>query len=669
MKSLIINRLVYKVQTKDKTEYGADIPFNPGLNVVWGPNSVGKSSIITGIIYGLGLEKSLGIFKLNQNPFKPEFYSRIEGKEITLSYLLLEISNGIKHITIFRYLKGDKTNIVAIKNCKIKDYDKTKKFEKYIIEGEGVFSDNGFQNFIYGFLEMPIVEVPSYDGKNVKIYFENLAPLFFVEQRAGWAQIQARQITRYNIRDVKRVVFEYLMGFDRFDIHLMELEKKEIDEQIKKQKDNLTAKEESIFIIGNGESKEGKLTIDDNEAGKYPIEEFLQLLKKRYKKESEGVLELSESKEETENQEVDLREKLKVFDYQYRKSEEKAKNLLQEIKGYEGYIERIKLNKYKNNQLKKIEEFSFDLNVTTCPICEQPLTDEEHGKCRLCNSEIKKKISTPTQNLDFLEDEEKSFKNVLRNKQLEYRKELEISQRLKDKLKNTEKTLEHQISTYSGKALSRYRDKIIKIDNLFKEIDRYERINKRWKDLNPLRLEIKKDENRSEQLKQKIESYLESSMDSEILKTILDYLKSNVRNLGLFKAKEYLINQIKLDSTDNYTPYLDSYDIFNISSSSDNVRIILSYYIALLQTSILLKDKSKIKFPNLLILDEPKQQNLDSESLISSIDLFKKVLNSNSQVILTTYSESSSNRLKMKKYFCHEMKDKNDYLLKRISNE
>lgn len=669
MKSLIINRLVYKVLTKDKTEYGADVPFDTGINIVWGPNSVGKSSIVTGIIYGLGLEKSLGIFKLNQNPFKPEFYSKIEGKEITLSYLLLEISNGTKVITIFRYLKGDKTNIVAIKDCKIDEYEKTKNFKKYIIEGEGVFSDSGFQNYLYAFLDMPIVEVPSYDGKNVKIYFENLAPLFFVEQRAGWAQIQARQITRYNIRDVKRVVFEYLMGFDRFDIHLMELEKKEIDEQIKKQKDSLAGKEENIFIIGNGESKEGKLIIDDNETGKYPIEEYLQLLKTRYKKESEGVLELSESKEETVNQEVDLRERLKVLDYQYRKSLDKSKNLLQEIKGYEGYIERIKLNKYKNKQLKKIEEFSFDLNVTTCPICEQPLTIEEHGNCRLCNSDIKKRISTPVQNLDFLEDEEKSFKNVLRNKQLEYRKEQEITQKLRDKLKNTEKTLEHQISTYSGKALSKYRDKIIRIDNLFKEIDRFERINKRWKDIDAVRYEIKKDENKSEQLKEKTESYLESSMDSEILKTILDYLKSNVRELGLFKAKEYLINQIKIDSTDNYTPYLDSYDIYNISSSSDNVRIILSYYIALLQTSILLKDKSKIKFPNILILDEPKQQNLDSESLISSIDLFEKVINSNSQVILTTYSESNSDKLRMEKYFCHEMKNNNDYLLKRISHE
>jgi hypothetical protein len=669
MKSLIINRLKYFITTSDNSEYGADVPFQPGINIVWGPNSVGKSSIVTGIIYGLGLEKSLGVFKLNQNPFKPEFYSKIEGKSISRSYLLLEISNGSKEITIFRYLKGEKTNIVAVKDCKIANYESTSEFIKFIIEGEGVFSENGFQNFIYNFLEMPIVEVPSYDGKDVKLYFENLAPLFFVEQRAGWSQIQARQISRYNIRDVKRVVFEYLMGFDRFDIHLLELEKKEIDERIKKLNDNLTAKEDNIFIISNGESVDGKLVIDDNETGIFSIDEYIQLLRSKYRKESEGISELSESRESSEAQEENLREKLKTTDYRYRKSVDKTKNLQKEIKGYENYIERIKANKYKNKQLKKIEEFSLDLSVSTCPICESPLNDGEENKCRLCNSDVKRRISTPEQNLDFLEDEEKSFKNVLRKKQLDLRKEQEISDKLRDKLKELEKMLEHQISTYSGKALEKYRDKIIRIDNLFKEIERYERIKTRWNDLDTIRQEIKTDETASEKLKSRIDSYLESSEDNNTLKTILDNFKSNVRELGLFKAKEYLIDQIKIDANDNYTPYLDSFDIYNISSSSDNVRIILSYYISLLQTAIELKEKNKIRFPNLLILDEPKQQNLDADSLLSSVNLFENTIDSNGQVILTTYSESKTDRDNMEKYFCYEMTHKKDYLIKRIIHE
>jgi len=667
MKNLIINRLKYIIKTYDNVEYGADIPFSHGLNIVWGPNSLGKTSIVTGIIYGLGLEKCLGVFKLKQNPFKPEFYSKIEEKKIKKSYLFLEIFNGEKTITIYRHLFGGQTNIVAVKECSIDSYSTENNFKKLIVEGEGVFTNSGFQKYLFDFLDIPIVEIPSYDNKNVKLYFENIAPLFFVEQRAGWSQIQARQITRYNIRDVKRVAFEYLMGFDKFDLHLLQLEKKEIDEKIKRSKEHLSSKEENLFVVSNGELKEGELFVDDNQTGKYSIDNYIEKLKVLLSKEKTSISKLSENREQTQENENSLRNKLKVIDYKYRKSEEKIKRLIAEIKGYESYIERIKQNKYKNKQLKKLEEFSIELKVSTCPICENPINGCEDDKCQLCNSDVKRRISTPVQNLDFLEDEEKSFKNVLKSKKLELRKEKELAFGLKDKLTSVEKTLEHQIQTYSGKALAKYREKIIKVDSLHKEIDRYVRIKERWDNLNSIRTDIKKDEKKSSDLKSRIDDYLESSSDLKILKSILDNLKNNVRDLGLFKAKEYLINQIKLDESDNYTPFLDSYDIYNISSSSDNVRIILSYYISLLQTSLELKKKTKIRFPNLLLLDEPKQQNLDNKSLIASIDLFEKLKGNQYQVILTTYSELPADRKKLKKYFCHEMKHEKDYLLKRKS--
>jgi len=666
MKNLIINNLRYRIEANNNLIYGADIPFKPGLNIIWGPNSLGKTSIITGIIYGLGLEKSLGIFKLNQNPFKPEFYSKIEGNNIIKSYLFLEISNGEKTITIFRHLKGEKTNIVAVKDCTISEYSNVERFEKYIIEGDGVFTESGFQNYIFDFLGLPILEVPSYDGDNVKIYFENLAPLFFVEQRAGWSQIQARQITRYNIRDVKSVVFEYLMGFDKFDLHLIELERKKIEELIKKRKEKLASKEENIFIISNGEADGKELIITDKSSGKYDINEYIKLLRRKYSIKSIQNKTLTESKEQTQNNENGLRENLKIIDYQYRRSIDKSNNLHQEIRGYENYIERIQSNKFKNKQLKKIEELSLDLNIGTCPICEQPLVGVSDEECILCHTTTKNRISTPSQNLNFLEDEEKSFKNVLRSKQLEYRKELQISQDLKDKIKTTEKLLEHQTDTFTGKILTNYRNNVIELDNIFKNIEKFERIKERWDELNVLRDEILENVGQSTQLKSKIDSYSNSDSDSKILSSIKNHFKNNVRELGLFKAKEELINKIKIDSTDNYSPYLDSFDIYNISSSSDNVRIILSYYMALLQTSISLKEKTKIKFPNILILDEPKQQNLDNKSLISCIKLFEEIPQTNSQVILTTYSENKQDRTKFLKYFCYEMKHDKDYLLKRI---
>lgn len=131
MRKLHINKLEYRITALEgdkKIKYGATIPFNETLSIIWGPNSVGKSSIITGILYGLGAEESLGIFKNNQNPFKPEFYDKIQNKKIVRSYLLLEISNGSEEITIARSLLDNKLeerskNIAVVRYCKIENFN------------------------------------------------------------------------------------------------------------------------------------------------------------------------------------------------------------------------------------------------------------------------------------------------------------------------------------------------------------------------------------------------------------------------------------------------------------------------------------------------------------------------------------------------------------------
>ena len=124
MRKLKINKLVYKISTVKENDYGASISFKDGLNIVYGPNSVGKTSIVTGLIYGLGSEKGLGIFKSIQNPFKPEFYQSIQGEAVKKSFLQLEIFNGERAVTIFRYITGGDINIVAVKECTADDFFK-----------------------------------------------------------------------------------------------------------------------------------------------------------------------------------------------------------------------------------------------------------------------------------------------------------------------------------------------------------------------------------------------------------------------------------------------------------------------------------------------------------------------------------------------------------------
>ena len=93
----------------------------------------------------------------------------------------------------------------------------------------------------------------------------------------------------------------------------------------------------------------------------------------------------------------------------------------------------------------------------------------------------------------------------------------------------------------------------------------------------------------------------------------------------------------------------------------------MSYYLSLLQTSIKFKNLDSINFPNVLILDEPKQQNLDNDSLIDCVSVIENISSDDAQVILTTYSELESDRQKFEKHIIYEMKNKTDYLLKRLT--
>lgn len=667
MKNLTINRLQYHVTLVDNSIYGADIPFHKGLNIIYGPNSVGKSSIIIGIIYGLGAEKSLGIFQNKQNPFKPEFYDRIQNVKVSKSYVLLEISNGDKTVTIFRYITGTDNTIVAIYDSTIDRLDLRKPLHKLIAVGDGVMIEGGLQYYLFNFLDIPIVEVSKYDEGTSKLYFENLLPLFFVEQRAGWSQIQARQISRYGIRDVKKVVFEYLFRLDRFNYHLKELERKDLLEKLGSKRRELKNAEENLLVIVNGKvNDQGALIINKTGMVSMPMVDLISDLKHEYEEKEKSIQALSGIERESSEFEIKSKESLKRISHQVRKAIDHIDSLYKEIASYSAYIDRIEINKIKNKQLKKINNINVEFNISTCPVCEQAITDSEEGNCRLCNQEMKR-IATPEENLEFLEDEKRSFEKVRISKQLQLRKEKNELNRLKEKEKSIIEQFDHRIETYYGKDIDRLRQLISELDTLKKEIGFYERSLKKWVDLNDLRIEIESLEDQVLGLKAQIDLYKGSKGDQHVLSLILQNFRNNVQTLNLLRSKPELVNQIRLDETDNYTPYLEEYDIYNITSSSDNVRIILSYYLSLLQTGVQLKNEQVVThFPNLLILDEPRQQNLDVADLTGFISLINSIGSNYFQVILTTYSEGKEDSYKkIESFIIKEMENGDDKLLKK----
>src|SRR5690606_16216075 len=127
---------------------------------------------------------------------------------------------------------------------------------------------------------------------------------------------------------------------------------------------------------------------------------------------------------------------------------------------------------------------------------------------------------------------------------------------------------------FAGKEFADLRKRILDADSTHKEMEKYSRIAQRWEDLKPLRRNITITGVELDKLNEEVSQYKQTVNDQNIINSITSYVKSNVTSLGLFKGNKSLIDSIKVDNNDNYTPYLDNYDIYNISSSSDNIRII-----------------------------------------------------------------------------------------------
>jgi len=146
----------------------------------------------------------------------------------------------------------------------------------------------------------------------------------------------------------------------------------------------------------------------------------------------------------------------------------------------------------------------------------------------------------------------------------------------------------------------------------------------------------------------------------------IDEIKEELKkNNGLEEAQENVIQKIykniKIDAKD-YNPKIEGMNLYNITSSSGLIRIILSYYIALLKTA--LKYKSDTNHPFLLILDEPRQQNLDIETFNAFLNELYSLQSKYTNQFQVIIASSEKGECKDEDIRLHLQED--NYLLKEL---
>lgn len=202
--------------------YGADMPFEAGLNVIQAGNTSGKSTSLQAIIYALGMERSLG--PQLDVPLPYAMRERIHARKddeyelVIESYVEIEIRNANGQSVIIR------RDIVGGKDRKLIQTwagpglaaggPRTNPRDFYAIDRGSAQAEDGFYTFLAHFIGWSLPKVPRFDGTESPLYLEAIFPMLFVEQKRGWSTIQGPFPTFLKIQDVARRVMEFLLDLD-----------------------------------------------------------------------------------------------------------------------------------------------------------------------------------------------------------------------------------------------------------------------------------------------------------------------------------------------------------------------------------------------------------------------------------------------------------------------
>lgn len=262
----------------------------------------------------------------------------------------------------------------------------------------------------------------------------------------------------------------------------------------------------------------------------------------------------------------------------------------------------------KNKSALKIRnlggEIQSEIAVSICPTCHQHIEDS------LLPHNVQEIPMSIDENIQYLESKKKMIEKYIEGQSKkcnEYNRNLDI---LKQELAN----IRAQIRSLKKDLIEDNRlPSISDIEyrlNLKKKIDFFDR---KIDEFNELKEEFRNLSIEYKQLlvskKNMLESF-SSNTDRNKVNDLEFFFKTALTD---FKYESKPIETIRI-SPDDYLPLTqlitgEKYNIRFDSSASDFIRCLWAYYIALMQTSL----KYKGNHPNLLMFDEPKQQDMSEE--------------------------------------------------------
>lgn len=657
-----INRLIIVINSEGEL-YGTDLEFNKNLNIIRGENTSGKSSCIDAIFYALGQEELIGRKGETclKSALRQEFKINGENKIVEGSKVYLEISNRDKTIVIERVITDNEVNQKLIKVYE-GTYSNKKNLKEYFLHDPGSATHElGFHKFLEDFFEWKLPDVPSYKGKEIKLYMQTVFAAFFIEQKKGWSDFLSTIPTIYGIKNVSNRVIEFILNLD-----VMENNRRK--EELRERKKSIESEWNKVFEIIkwelnkiNGEiSNINNITLDNDEmdfniyirkeTNYFLIDDEINNICMNINNiETKKISHIGKVSSEINKKYNKLSTKLYDLKDLHNESLKYSKSESNKIESYDSLIAEISNKLIRSKDIKKLEIYGKEMNINMhdnyCMYCNQSLSNITIGE----KNEFK--IMSIEDSIDYLENK----KNIIQIAK-------HMSEEKIKKVKMDMKELESEISSVQTELRQINKDLIsddrlpseseiinrLKLQEKLKEYQYFLKELNSWKQkIIELRAEYKRYKDQKAELP---EDYF-SIKDKEKIRMLSKEFKELVALFGYYIDKS---DNVEI-SEDKYFPTINGFDMKYDSSASDSIRGIWAYTCALAEVSSSLNGNHS----NVIIFDEPGQHQMNEDDLIKFLSRVKDLKNDCQTIVTTSIKkEKLEEIIKNKKVKYIDIKDK-----------
>jgi hypothetical protein len=634
-----INRLIIKITTEEEP-FIFDEKFQNGLNIIASEmNTSGKSSIISGIMYCLGMEEIIG--GRGSKVLSAAYNNKIrdtDGKifNVLKADIFLQISNGRNIITILRTVndltRNDNLMTVIYGEYEDRLNPYVKKEDFFVHDSNSAKGKFGFFHFLENFMGLELPNVLGYDGKEKKLYIQNIFAAIMIEQKRGWSDILSRA-PNFGIKEPKKKTIEYILNMDSIELSK---NKTEIKDKIKENK----MRWQELYIETNAYLKNSELrlagvTKELNFVEKDQIEiisdENSLSLKESIDITEAELKNIAVNKYKTTNDNKNLNEELlqvkeNISNYEFVISDliNQQNKETREIASLQEGLENLSNDIQNNIDIRKIVNYGSEKGSNiyegVCPTCGQKVEDT------LLNSQNHTEIMTPEENIKHLKSQKILFESIISQKKdiindINYK-----VQRYSQKIKKLN-ALAVAIKEDLYKLNDEYNEHVIlKKIKLEQKLDKLKEVQGKLLNIQNDFTNISED---YERLKKKLSKLIKDDYSHEDYKKIESLKNKFVINLKKFGYRSMEPEENISISYQTLLPEIMGYDLKFDSSASDHIRGIWAYTIALQEVSA----EYGGTHPNFIMFDEPNQHSIvekDMRAFLSKV----KSLNNNVQTII-----------------------------------